>query len=43
MNTLFTMADMDFYAKLLVDMFRQVLGTIDAAMLSARTTEGEHK
>ena len=34
------MAKMYFYAKFLVEMFSQMLGTIDTAMLPARAAEG---
>ena len=35
------MANMHFYAKLLVDMLRKMLGRIYTAMLTARATETE--
>ena len=37
------MANMHFYAKLLVDMLRKMLGRIYTAMLTARATETEHQ
>lgn len=42
-DALLPMADAHLYAKLLMDMLSQVLGRIDAAMLTARTSEREHQ
>jgi len=39
-DTLFTMTNADFYTKFLVDVFSNMLGTIDRAMLSAGASEG---
>ena len=43
LNILLSMTQTHLYAKLLMKMLSKVLGTIDAAMLSARTAEGEHQ
>lgn len=40
---LFTMEDMHLHTKLAADMLGQVLGTVDAAVLTARTAEAEHQ
>ena len=37
------MADADFNAELAMNVLSQMLRAIDAAMLSTRTTEGEHQ
>ena len=42
-DVLFTMLYMHFNAKLLMDMFCQMLGTVDTAMLTSRTTKTEHQ
>ena len=42
-DILLTMTDTHLYAKLLMDMFCQVLGRIDAAVLTARATKTEHE
>ena len=41
--TLFAMADVNLHTKLLVYVFCQMLGTIDAAMLTSCTSETEHQ
>ena len=40
---LFAMADVNLNAKLLVYMFRQMLGAVNAAMLASSTAEAEHQ
>jgi hypothetical protein len=40
---LFTVTDANLNAELLMDMLCQVLGTIDATMLAARTAKTEHQ
>jgi len=42
-NLLFPMADADLDAELLVDMLCQMLGGIDGAVLTTRTSEAEHQ
>ena len=40
---LFAMGNVYFYAELVVQVFGQVLGTIDRAVLTTRASEGEHQ
>lgn len=42
-NALLTMADADFDAVLLVDVFGKVLGRIDGTVLTTGATKGEHQ
>ena len=42
-DALFAMAQVYFYAEFLMEVFGQVLGGIDAAVLASRTTETEHE
>lgn len=41
--TLLTMADIHLYTELLVDVFGEMLGRINAAVLAACASEGEHQ
>ena len=43
MDMLFTMTEADLNTEPLVEVFGQMLGTIDAAVLPSRTAEGEHE